>query len=87
MGPLRDMIASGVRPAPAFASVGAMPIGKQGPAISRICQAYPDRVEVRGRDLADDLMGRLTFTDSFRVPAPIGFLPAGAAEAAVTSEA
>jgi citrate synthase len=31
--------------------------------VSRICQAYPDRVEVRGRDLAGELMGRLTFTD------------------------
>jgi citrate synthase len=30
---------------------------------SRIAQAYPDRVEVRGRDLAGDLMGRLTFTE------------------------
>ena len=31
--------------------------------VSRIAQAYPDRVEVRGRDLAADLMGRLTFTE------------------------
>src|ERR687894_3145906 len=31
--------------------------------VSRICQAYPDRVEVRGRDLTGDLMGRLTFTE------------------------
>jgi citrate synthase len=31
--------------------------------LTRIAQAYPDRVEVRGRDLADDLMGRLTFTE------------------------
>lgn len=31
--------------------------------VSRIAQAYPDRVEVRGRDLARDLMGRLTFTE------------------------
>jgi citrate synthase len=30
---------------------------------SRISQAYPDRVEVRGRDLAGDLMGRLSFTE------------------------
>jgi citrate synthase len=29
---------------------------------SRISSASPDRVEVRGRDLAGDLMGRLTFT-------------------------
>src|SRR4249919_4372504 len=44
-----------------------MPIGKQGPAVSRICHAYPDRVEVRGRDLTDDLMGRLTFTEYFHL--------------------
>jgi citrate synthase len=31
--------------------------------VSRISQAYSDRVEVRGRDLAGDLMGRLTFTE------------------------
>lgn len=30
---------------------------------TRISQAYPDRVEVRGRDLTGDLMGRLTFTE------------------------
>jgi citrate synthase len=33
--------------------------------LSRISRAYPDRVEVRGRDLAGDLMGRLTFTEYF----------------------
>src|SRR5262245_53829726 len=32
---------------------------------TRIAQAYPDRVEVRGRDLTGDLMGRLTFTELF----------------------
>jgi len=32
-----------------------------------IAQAYPDRVEVRGRDLTGDLMGRLTFTDYFHL--------------------
>jgi citrate synthase len=32
---------------------------------SRIGRAYPDRVEVRGRDLAGDLMGRLSFTEYF----------------------
>ena len=31
--------------------------------LTRIAQAYPDRVEVRGRDLAGDLMGRVTFTE------------------------
>jgi citrate synthase len=30
---------------------------------SRISRASPDRVEVRGRDLAADLMGRLSFTE------------------------
>ena len=34
--------------------------------VSRIAQAYPDRVEVRGRDLTD-LMGRLTFTEYFHL--------------------
>jgi citrate synthase len=34
---------------------------------SHICQAYPDRVEVRGRDLCGDIMGRLTFTEYFHL--------------------
>jgi citrate synthase len=34
---------------------------------SHISQAYPDRVEVRGRDLTADLMGRLTFTEYFHL--------------------
>jgi citrate synthase len=34
---------------------------------TRISHAYPDRVEVRGRDLAGDLMGRLTFTEHFHL--------------------
>ncbi len=37
------------------------------PASSRIAQAYPDRVEVRGRDLTGDLMGRLSFTEYFHL--------------------
>src|SRR5258705_4881164 len=40
-----------------------MPLGKDLNAVSRISQAYPDRVEVRGRDLTGDLMGRLSFTE------------------------
>jgi citrate synthase len=44
-----------------------MKIGKPGPPVSRICQAYPDRVEVRGRDLASELMGTLTFTEYFHL--------------------
>jgi citrate synthase len=35
--------------------------------VSRISRAYPDRVEVRGRDLVGDLMGRLTFTEYFHL--------------------
>jgi citrate synthase len=35
--------------------------------VSHISQAYPDRVEVRGRDLSGDLMGRLTFTEYFHL--------------------
>src|SRR6187431_1073212 len=44
-----------------------MQIGTPGPAVSRIAQAYPDRVEVRGRDLTGDLMGRLGFTEYFHL--------------------
>ncbi len=33
--------------------------------MSRISQAYPDRVEVRGRDLTGELMGNLSFTEYF----------------------
>jgi citrate synthase len=44
-----------------------MPIGKSGRGVSRIAQAYPDRVEVRGRDLTGDVMGRLTFTQYFHL--------------------
>src|SRR3954451_4230754 len=34
---------------------------------SHISQAHPDRVEVRGRDLTGDLMGRLSFTAYFHL--------------------
>jgi citrate synthase len=44
-----------------------MQIGKAGEPVSHIAQAYPDRVEVRGRDLCGDLMGRLTFTEYFHL--------------------
>jgi citrate synthase len=40
---------------------------KAGEPVSRISQAYPDRVEVRGRDLTGELMGRLTFTAYFHL--------------------
>jgi citrate synthase len=44
-----------------------MQIGKPGEPVTHVSQAYPDRVEVRGRDLAGDLMGRLTFTEYFHL--------------------
>src|SRR3954465_15039950 len=44
-----------------------MLIGKAGTPVTHICQAYPDRVEVRGRDLCGDLMGRLSFTEYFHL--------------------
>jgi citrate synthase len=44
-----------------------MQIGKAGSPVSHISQAYPDRVEVRGRDLSGDLMGRLGFTEYFHL--------------------
>jgi citrate synthase len=34
---------------------------------SQIAHAYPDRVEVRGRDLTSELMGRLSFTEFFHL--------------------
>src|SRR3954467_10848246 len=42
-------------------------IGRAGAPVSHISQAYADRVEVRGHDLAGDLMGRLTFTEYFHL--------------------
>src|SRR5687767_10361785 len=42
-------------------------IGRSGEPVSHISQAHPDRVEVRGRDLTGDLMGRLTFTEYFHL--------------------
>ena len=44
-----------------------MQIGKAGSPVSHIGRAYPDRVEVRGRDLCGDLMGRLSFTEYFHL--------------------
>src|SRR5437763_4282084 len=37
------------------------------PPVTRIARAFPDRVEVRGRDLARDLMGSVTFTEYFHL--------------------
>jgi citrate synthase len=39
----------------------------RGRFVTRISRVYPDRVEVRGRDLTGDLMGRLTFTEYFHL--------------------
>src|SRR5206468_8316998 len=44
-----------------------MQIGKAGRPASGISHASPDRVEVRGRDLAGELMGRLNFTEFFHL--------------------
>jgi citrate synthase len=44
-----------------------MEIGRPGEPVSHLSQAYPDRVEVRGRDLTGDLMGRLGFTEYFHL--------------------
>jgi citrate synthase len=51
----------------AMRSVAAMLAKGAGAPVSHICQAYPDRVEVRGRDLCRDLMGRLSFTEYFHL--------------------
>jgi hypothetical protein len=40
-----------------------MQIGSPGQPVSHISEAHADRVEVRGRGLTSDLMGRLTFTE------------------------
>jgi citrate synthase len=44
-----------------------MQIGNQRDPVSHISQAYPDRVEVRGRDLAQELIGKLSFTEYFHL--------------------
>jgi citrate synthase len=44
-----------------------MQIGKPGDPVTHISQAYPERVEVRGRDLTGDLMGRLSFAEYFHL--------------------
>src|SRR5680860_1528420 len=44
-----------------------MQIGKAGAPVSHISQTHPDRVEVRGRDLTGDLMGRVSFTEYFHL--------------------
>lgn len=44
-----------------------MRIGREARAETHICQAYPGRVEVRGRDLVRDVMGRMSFTAYFHL--------------------
>jgi citrate synthase len=44
-----------------------MPTGDAAKPVSHMSQAYPDRVEVRGRDLTGELMGRLSFTEYFHL--------------------
>jgi citrate synthase len=44
-----------------------MQIGNQGNPVSHISQAFPDRVEVRGHDLAPELIGKVTFTEFFHL--------------------
>jgi citrate synthase len=41
--------------------------GADARSVSRISRAFPDRVEVRGRDLTGDVMGRLSFTEYFHL--------------------
>jgi citrate synthase len=36
-------------------------------AVTHISRAYPDRVEVRGKSLTDDLMGKVSFTEYFHL--------------------
>jgi len=40
-----------------------MPSGTPKPPVTHLSQAFPDRVEVRGRDLCGNLMGRVGFTE------------------------
>jgi citrate synthase len=44
-----------------------MQIGKGGEPVTRISRAEADRIEVRGRDLTGELMGRLSFTEYFHL--------------------
>jgi citrate synthase len=41
------------------------PIGPAGDPRTALCRADPDSIEVRGRDLCGDIMGRLSFTEYF----------------------
>src|SRR3954466_11867832 len=37
------------------------------PPVTHISRAYPDRVEIRGKSLTDDLMGKVSFTSYFHL--------------------
>jgi citrate synthase len=53
---------------PALAPVAkesVMLIGKAGPAVSGICTSDPKHIEIRGKDLANEIMGHYGFTDFF----------------------
>jgi citrate synthase len=45
----------------------ARQIGRSGAPVTRISEATADGVEVRGRDLCRELMGRLSFTEYFHL--------------------
>jgi citrate synthase len=42
-----------------------MMIGKPGPAKSALCTSDASQIEIRGRDLCNQLMGHMSFTDYF----------------------
>lgn len=42
-----------------------MMIGKPGAALSSLCHSTPSSIEVRGRDLCNEIMGHKSFTDFF----------------------
>jgi citrate synthase len=44
-----------------------MTSGQSGAPVTHISKAFPDRVEVHGRDLTGDLLGRLSFTEYFHL--------------------
>jgi citrate synthase len=44
-----------------------MSFGTGESPVTHLSQAYPHRVEVRGRDLSGELMGRLSFTEYFHL--------------------
>lgn len=55
-----------LRPEAVVASRGVQIGGADNP-VTHISQAYPDRVEVRGRDLTGELIGEVSFTEYFHL--------------------